>query len=302
MERLSGTTRVATGLVPPCHHRFVPIAIRRSGSLILAAFLLVSIAGPTSAGPVVAKRLAVADSAISAQGLMQSGLDLVERTNRKRTERGFVRLRVDEDLMAVARARAEVMAANDVLSHSESNGQNVFDRLNDAGVEWFGASEIIAWNTSSDRLDSVRTAIRGWMHSSGHRAIMLTTDRNYVGFGVAISASGKRYYAGVFVKERDETAPKATVKSASKRVVDSNSIRVTVRWAGADRRLQVLTAGFRYFEVEWRRDGGAWHSWGTTTDTSRTRTWARSATYDVRVRGLDKAGNWSTWRSFRVNT
>lgn len=293
---------MATGLVPPCHHQSVPIAIRRSGSLILAAFLLVSIAGPTSAGPVVVEQPTVADNAISAQGLMQSGLDLVERTNRKRAERGFVRLWVDEDLMAVARARAQVMAANDVLSHSEPNGQNVFDRLDDAGVASFGASEIIAYNTSSDRLDSVRSAIRGWIQSSPHRAIMLTTDRNYVGYGVAISASGKRYYAGVFVKERDETAPKATVKSASKRIVDSSSIRVTVRWAGADRRLQVLTAGFRHFEVDWRRDGGAWNSWGTTTDTSRTRTWTRNATYDIRVRGLDKAGNWSAWRSFRVNT
>ncbi len=201
--------------------------------------------------------------------------------------------------MAIARDRAQVMADDDVLSH---NGQDVFDRLEAAGVSNFGASEIIAWNTYPNRLDSVRSAIRGWMHSSGHRAIMLSTNRNYVGYGVAISASGKRYYAGVFVKERDETAPRARVKSATKQVLSASSIRVKVRWAGADRRLQVLTAGLRHFEVEWRRDGGAWQSWGTMTDTSRTRTWARGSTYDVRVRGLDKAGNLSNWRTFRVKT
>ncbi len=266
--------------------------------------LLVSIAGPTSAGPVATgvPSPAVADNAITAQGLMQSGLDLVERTNKKRAKHGLVRLRVDQDLMAIARDRARVMASNDVLSHSEPNGQNVFDRLEAAGVSNFGASEIIAWNTYPKRLDSVRAAIRGWMHSSGHRAIMLSTNRNYVGYGVAISSSGKRYYAGVFVKERDQTAPRASVKSATKLGVDSNSMRVTVRWAGADRRLQVLTAGLRHFEVEWRRNGGTWQSWGTTTDTKRTRTWTRDSTYDVRVRGLDKAGNWSQWRTFRVKT
>ncbi len=288
-------------LAAPCHHRLVPIAIRRSGSLILAALLLVSIAGPTTAGPVATGTAApsVAATAITAQGLIQSGLDLVERTNKKRTKRGLVRLRVDQDLMAIARDRAQVMADDDVLSH---NGQDVFDRLEAAGVSNFGASEIIAWNSYPNRLDSVREAIRGWMHSSGHRAIMLSTNRNYVGYGVAISASGKRYYAGVFVKEPDETVPRASVKSATKQVLDASSIRVKVRWAGADRRLQVLTAGLRHFEVEWSRDGGAWQSWGTTTDTSRTRTWSRGSTYDVRVRGLDKAGNVSNWRTFRVKT
>ncbi len=272
--------------------------------MILAALLFVSIAGPTSAGPIGTEVPAptIAGNAITAQGLLQSGLDLVERTNRKRTNRGLVRLRVDQDLMAVARDRARVMAANDVLSHSESDGRNVFDRLQSAGVSNFGASEIIHWNTYPDRLDSVRAAIGGWMGSSGHRVIMLSTDRNYVGYGVAISASGKRYYAGVFVKERDETAPRAEVKSVTKGSVDSNSLRVTVRWAGADRRLQVLTAGLRHFEVEWRRNGGTWQSWGTTTDTKRTRTWTRDSTYDVRVRGLDKEGNWSQWRTFRVKT
>ena len=34
---------------------------------------------------------------------------------------------------------------------------------------------------------------------------MVSTGYNYVGYGAAVSASGKMYYAGVFLKEPDET-------------------------------------------------------------------------------------------------
>ena len=113
--------------------------------------------------------------------------------------------------MAIAKDRADVMAANDRMSHTEPNGQKVFDRLTDAGLTWYGAGEIIAWNNYPTEY-STAEAIRAWMASPGHRAIIISTGYNYVGFGAAVSASGKRYYAGVFVKEPDETAAWATVR------------------------------------------------------------------------------------------
>ena len=48
--------------------------------------------------------------------------------------------------MAIAHDRAEVMAANDVMSHTEPDGRKVFDRLNDAHITWFAGGEILAWN------------------------------------------------------------------------------------------------------------------------------------------------------------
>ncbi len=112
--------------------------------------------------------------------------------------------------MAIARTRAEVMAANDVMSHTEPNGQNVFDRIRDAGLTWYGAGEIIAWNNYPTEY-SAAEAIQAWMASPGHHDIMMSTGYNYVGYGAAISATGKRYYAGVFVKEPDETGATRTL-------------------------------------------------------------------------------------------
>jgi uncharacterized protein YkwD len=233
--------------------------------------------------------------------LTQAGLDLVTLTNRERAALGLVELRIDPTLMAIAHDRAEVMAANDVMSHEEPDGRKVFDRLNDAGLTWYGAGEIIAWNHYPVEY-SAAEAIRAWMASPGHHEIMVSTGYNYVGFGAAISATGLRYYAGVFVKAPDHTAPWSKFRTISTRRVDAYHKRVTIRWTGGDTRLQVLTAGLRYFQVQRRRAGGVWRSWGTTTATSRIVTWTRGRNYEVRVRARDRAGNWGAWHIVGIRT
>ena len=165
-------------------------------------------------------------------------------------------LRIDPDLMRIARDRAEVMAANDVMSHTEPNGQKVFDRIRAAGLTWYGAGEIIAWNNYPMEY-SPAEAISAWMASPGHKAIMISTGYNYVGYGAAESASGKLYYAGVFIKEPDETGAWAKFRTISKqRVFRREAFGSRSAGTGADTRLQVLTAGLRYFEVQRRRVGG----------------------------------------------
>jgi hypothetical protein len=191
------------------------------------------------------------------------------------------------------------MAENDMMSHTEPNGQKVFDRIRDAGLTWYGAGEIIAWNNYPTEF-SAAEAIQAWMDSPGHREIMISTGYNYVGYGAAVSATGKRYYAGVFVKEPDETGGWAHFRTVSKQSLSRHRVRVTIRWSGGDTRLQVLTAGFRKFEVQRRRVGGTWASWGTTTATHRTVTWTRPYDRQVRIRAQDKAGNWGTWRVVRI--
>jgi len=84
------------------------------------------------------------------------------------------------------------------------------------------------------------------------------------------------------------------------RTVDGSHKRVTVRWSGADTRLQVLTSGLRYFQVQWRASGGSWHAWTTSTATSKAITLVRGVRYEVRVRSRDRAGNWGTWRTISL--
>ena len=271
----------------------MPISTRRLLSVVFAAALLVPLAGPVAAaGP--------APEVITQQVLTQSATDLVSLTNRQRAGLGLLALRTDPDLMAIARDRANVMALNDVMSHTEPSGQKVFSRLTSAGLTWFAAGEIIAWNNYPTEPLSVAESIRAWMASPGHHAIMVSTGYNYVGYGAAVSASGKRYYAGVFAKEPDETSPWAQFRTLTKHA-SAGRVHVTVRWAGGDRRLQVLTSGLRYYQASWRTVGGPWHSWGTSTATRRSATWRRGVDREIRIRARDQAGNWSPWRIIHVN-
>ena len=269
----------------------MPTLTRRLVPVVLAGFLLVPLAAPVGAWT---------QEPVTEATLVQSGLDLVTLTNRQRASLGLVALRLDPALMQIARARADAMAATDVMSHTEPNGQNAFDRLNAAGITWFGAGEIIAWNHYPTEPLSVAESISAWMASPGHHAIIVSTGYNYVGFGAAVSATGKRFYAGIFVKEPDHTPAWARFGTTSTSAVDGGHKRVTVRWSGADIRLQVLTAGLRSFELQWRAAGGAWHAWGTTIATRKSATWTRGVSYDVRVRAVDRAGNRGAWRTIHL--
>jgi uncharacterized protein YkwD len=278
--------------------RDVFTATRRLAALVLAGMLVVPLAAPVGAvepppqDPVL--------DPVTPAFLAQAGLDLVTLTNRQRAAYGLVNLQIDPDLMAIARDRAEVMAANDVMSHTEPDGRKVWDRLSDAHISYFAGGEILAWNHYPLEY-TVGEAIRAWMESPDHHAIMVSTGYNYVGFGAAVSATGLLYYAGVFLRERDETGAVARFGTISKRSVDHTHTRVTIRWSGADRRLQVLTSGLRYYQVQRRRVGGAWHSWPITTATRRTVTWSKAYDREVRVRARDRAGNWGSWKVIRIN-
>jgi uncharacterized protein YkwD len=269
----------------------VPTTTRRLAPLLLAGLL-----SATLAAPAMAATPTPADEATATQ----AGLDLVSLANRQRVALGLVTLPADPDLMAIARARAEVMAANDVMSHTEPDGRKVFDRLDAAGLTWYSAGEIIAWNNYPTEPLSVAESIYAWMHSPPHREIMVSTGYNYVGFGAARSATGRWYYAGVFVWEPDETGAVARVSTPSRTIVTAALARVLIRWTGADPRLQLGTAGLRDFEVQRRVLGGPWWSWGTTTATWRAVWWRRGVTFEVRVRARDRAGNWGPWGTTRI--
>ncbi len=263
---------------------------RRLAPLLLSVMLVVPFAAPVAAATVVP-----ADD----PAMLKAGTDLVTQTNAQRSPLGLVSLRIDPDLMRIARDRATVMASTDIMSHTEPDGRNVFDRMNAAGLTWYGAGEIIAWNTYPAQY-STAEAIRAWMASPGHHAIMVSTGYNYVGYGAAISASGRRYYAGVFAKEPDETVPWAKFGSIALKSVDAGHKRVTVHWSGGDTQLQVLTSGLLVFDVQWRAAGGDWHLWTLSTATSRSLTVVRGVSYEFRIRARDKAGNIGTWRTTGV--
>ncbi len=236
------------------------------------------------------------------QTLGQARTDLVTIVNQQRVAHGLIALQADADATAFATSRAEATAAMGVLTHTGPDGQTVFDAIRASGMTWFGAGEILVWNNFPTEPDSTAQAVAAWLASPSHSAILLSADYNYVGFGAAVSATGDRYYAGVFMKLPDRTAGWAAVGPISATALDATKSRVTVHWSGGDTQLQVLTAGLRVFEVQRRLAGGAWQSAGTTTRTSLQLKLARGHVYEFRVRARDRAGNRSAWTSASIRT
>jgi uncharacterized protein YkwD len=264
--------------------------IRRLVPAALALLLLATLA------PLAATAAELSETELAAvTAAEQRAHDLA---NAERRERGLVSLRWDARLGDLARARATHMAETENFSHTQSGGTSVFDMMSAAGIKWYGAGEIIAWNIGTELNASADYVVRQWMNSSGHKAIMISKGFNYVGFGVAVSpTTGKRYWAGVYMKGPDRTGSWAKLGTISKTRVDSDTTKVTLRWGGGDNRLQVLTSGLRYFQLQRRRDGGSWYTYPLTTNTSMVRPWIRGSVYEFRVRSRDKAGNWSSWKT-----
>ncbi len=262
---------------------------RRLGPLVLAILLVAGLA-PAA---IAADTTDLSETAMVAAEQHALGL-----TNQRRTDRGLVRLRLDTRLTELARERAKYMAETGEFNHVPSSGTDVFDMIEASNIGWFGAGEIIAWNTAGALDYSAEFAVQGWMESPSHKAIVISDDYNYVGFGLAVSpTTSKRYWAGVYLRGPDRTDSWARFSSWHKVKVDAEEARVTVRYTGADTRLQVLTSGLRFFQVQRRLADGTWRDYGITTATSLTRTWTRGHTYVLRVRSLDRAGNWSAWRT-----
>jgi uncharacterized protein YkwD len=269
----------------------VPTSLRRLAASAIAILLLVSLAGPAAA----------ALPTFDLTTLAQAEANLVSRVNAERSARGLIGLQLDPAAVAIARERAETMAATDVLSHTNPDGSDVFDAIAAAGIPWFGAGEVIVWNSWPAEADSTTQAAAAWFASPPHASILLSSDFNYAGFGAAVSpTSGKRYYAGVILKRTDRTGAWAKVGASSQRVVDAGKAKVTVRWTGGDPRLQVLTAGLRDYEVQRRVKGGSWRALGYRTTTSVTETLPRNRTYEYRIRARDKAGNRGSWSTITV--
>ncbi len=283
---------------------------RRLGPLALAGALLASLA------PVVSATEGVDTSDAAMAAAEQGALTL---TNDQRAQRGLAALEWDARMADLARQRAAYMAATGEFSHTHANGTSVFDMIAAARITWFGAGEIIAWNNAEVLDYSVAFAVQGWMGSPPHTAIVLSTEFSRVGFGMAISpTTGKRYWAGVYLKGPATTAttpgaaaptptatPAATAASARIRLVsktrlDARRVKVTLRWTGSRDR-QAASEGQRIYQVQKRRDGGAWNTFDTTA-TSMTRILQRGHMFQVRVRSRADGGTWSAWSALRFRS
>ncbi len=104
---------------------------------------------------------------------------LVDGTNAERNANGLGSLALNNVLSQAAQAKAADMAAKDYWAHNSPTGATPWSFINATGYAYQTAGENLAYGftTSSD-------TITGWMNSPGHRANILNTSFNQVGFAV----------------------------------------------------------------------------------------------------------------------
>jgi uncharacterized protein YkwD len=268
---------------------FIALSRRRLASFALVALVVAAIAAP---GAAVASPTVVDEA-----GLTTYESAMVAALNVDRTARGLVPVRVDSRLMAIARARSDDMVAKNYFSHTQPDGRKVFDMLSAERITWYGAGEIIAWNTYPIE-STVSAANRQWMESPGHKSIIVSTGYNYVGVGLAIDeASGKKLWTAVYLKGPDRTSARATVYTP--RIVASPTAttrQVKLAWTGYDPRLQVLTSGLRSYTIQRRIDDGSWAtSLSSTTLRYKYFNLTVGHRYEFRISARDRAGNPGAW-------
>ncbi len=145
---------------------------------------------------------------------------------------------------------------------------------------------------------TVSAANRQWLGSPGHYAILMSSDYNYVGVGLAVNPdTGVKMWTAVYLKGPDRTAAKATAytpKVVASPTVSTRTIKLA--WAGYDPRLQVLTSGLRSYAIQRRVDGGAWSSvLSSTTHRVTYLTLSLGHRYEFRISARDHAGNVGAW-------
>lgn len=108
--------------------------------------------------------------------------DLYTDTNIQRNDNGLGSLNLNSQLDSAAQAKANDMVAQNYWSHDTPEGQTPWTFITAAGYNYQTAGENLAYG-----FDNSNDTITGWMNSPEHRANILNTTYQDVGFGVANS-------------------------------------------------------------------------------------------------------------------
>lgn len=109
-----------------------------------------------------------------------SQASLLAATNAARQAAQESDLTVDPALTAAAVAKASDMAANNYWAHTSPQGKTPWSFISAAGYSYQTAGENLAYGFSD-----ANGVVTGWMNSKEHRANILNSSYEQVGFGVA---------------------------------------------------------------------------------------------------------------------
>ncbi len=117
---------------------------------------------------------------------------LLQLTNKARSEQGLPKLALNATLTEAAMQHSTNMVRQRTLAH-DLDGKGPAERIRALGYRFGSMGENIAegQRTSAEAIDS-------WLRSPGHRANLLGSAYTEVGFGVATTTDGRRYWTQLF--------------------------------------------------------------------------------------------------------
>jgi uncharacterized protein YkwD len=158
-----------------------------------AAFALAVAA--TVAGLLATPAAAVAWDSHAGRAASEAALTAL--TNQSRGSAGLGSLRVDPELVALARWRSQDMAERDYFSHRiPPHGSRVFDRLQDRGYCFRVAGENIGWLAGG--AGAAADIQRRFLESETHRDVIMGSAWDVVGVGSYERDDGRTFWTVLF--------------------------------------------------------------------------------------------------------
>lgn len=115
---------------------------------------------------------------------------LLNKINAQRDARGLSPLILLDTLNVSADIKAYDMQIYEYFEHKDRHGKQGYDLIDEVGQACTGRGEVLFDNSVWE--DSILSdAVRGWMNSSPHRALLMSDKYNSIGFGIS-----ERYVVG----------------------------------------------------------------------------------------------------------
>lgn len=124
-----------------------------------------------------------------------SELEAFKLINQQRQANGCPPVTLNVELGMAAQAHSQDMATYNYFSHTGRSGSSFVDRARAAGYPFQPSGEILAAGQSTPA-----DAVRAWMNSAGHRAIILACANDDVGVGMreGPNSTYRYYWTAVF--------------------------------------------------------------------------------------------------------
>ncbi len=127
------------------------------------------------------------------QALTPDEFKMVKLVNQERLERGLPPLKIDMELVRIARMKSQDMVTNGYFSHYSPTYGSPFNMLKKAGINYLYAGENIAG------APTVETAHNALMNSPGHRKNILNPNYTHIGIGIIEGGPYGKMFTQIFV-------------------------------------------------------------------------------------------------------